>query len=99
MQDFSDWYIQGMDRCDDCGYEHEADMTCLEATDMWEAEYAREAAAEYAAEMRNERWFEDRGYWEAVAEEEWEAARGVVPFHVAMAEADAVAAANRVERA
>jgi hypothetical protein len=75
-----------------CGYEHDADQTCEQAEAMWEAYYADEAAAEYAAEMAAERYFEDRGYWEAIAHDEWEAARGVVPFHVALAEAEAAAA-------
>lgn len=40
--------------------------------------------AELAAELRNEQWFENRGYDEARAQEQWEAERGVIPFDVAM---------------
>jgi hypothetical protein len=75
-----------------CGYEHDATMTCDEAEAYWNDAWEWEARAEAEAEMRNERFWEDRGYWEGVAEEEWERSRGVIPFHVAMAEAEAAAA-------
>lgn len=58
--------------------------------------YELDAAAEadHAAELAVERWFEDRGYDEARAQEDHEARMGVVPFHEAMAAAaDAFAAA------
>jgi hypothetical protein len=53
------------------------------------------AAAEAAAEMAAERFYEDggsNGWMEAAAFEAWENARGVVQFHEAMAAADARAA-------
>lgn len=56
---------------------------------MFHASYAiEEAASEMAAELANERYFEDRGYDEARAFEDWEASRGVIPFDVAMREAE-----------
>jgi hypothetical protein len=62
----------------------------------WDHEMDRvaqaEADAEYAAEMAVERWYEDRGWMEAALQEEMEARAGVIPFHVAMAAADAEAA-------
>lgn len=50
-----------------------------------------DARAECAAEMANERWFEDRGWAEALAEREWEDARGVIQFEDAMALAEEAA--------
>lgn len=44
-------------------------------------------AGEIAAEAAVERYFEDRGYMEARAQEDYEAACGVIPFDVAMADA------------
>jgi hypothetical protein len=48
-----------------------------------------DARAEAEAEMAYERHLEDRGWMEAAAFEEWEASRGVIPFHVAAEMADA----------
>lgn len=48
-----------------------------------------DAKAEHDAEMAVERALEDRGYWEARAQEDYEAQMGVIPFDVAMAEAAA----------
>lgn len=45
------------------------------------------AEADYRAELAVERWYEDRGYWDARAQEDYEARMGVIPFDVAMAEA------------
>lgn len=45
-----------------------------EARDRAEQEVAE---ADAAAEMRNERWFEDRGYEDARAQERWEAEHGI----------------------
>ena len=44
----------------------------------WAAE--QDGKAEMAAEMANERFFEDRGYEEARAQEAWEMARGITEF-------------------
>jgi hypothetical protein len=44
----------------------------------WAAE--QDGQAEMAAEMANERFFEDRGYEEARAQEAWEMARGVYEY-------------------
>lgn len=46
-----------------------------------------EAAAEAAAELAYERHLEDRGYYEARAQEEHEARHGVISFHQAMRDA------------
>ncbi|MFC0504171.1 hypothetical protein [Micromonospora costi] len=54
-------------------------------------EIEADAQAEYAAELANERALEDRGYWDARAQEVHEAAMGVVPFDVALREALAAA--------
>lgn len=43
--------------------------------------------AERAAEAGVERFFEDRGYWEHRAQEDYEERMGVIPFDVAMAAA------------
>lgn len=51
------------------------------------ADEMAQQAGEIAAEAAVERYFEDRGYWEARAQEDYEAARGVIPFDVAMAQA------------
>jgi hypothetical protein len=47
---------------------------------------------DWAAEQAAERALEDRGYWDARAQEDHEAAVGVIPFHVAMAAAAYAAA-------
>ncbi len=39
-----------------------------------------EAAAERRAELAAERYWEDRGYWEAQAQDAYEASHGVIPF-------------------
>lgn len=39
-----------------------------------------QAAAEHAAELAVERALEDRGYWDARAQEDYEASHGVVQF-------------------
>jgi hypothetical protein len=44
----------------------------------WAAE--QDGQAEMAAEMANERFFEDRGYEEARAQEAWEMARGIYAY-------------------
>ncbi|MEU3452255.1 hypothetical protein ABZ671_01230 [Micromonospora sp. NPDC006766] len=55
--------------------------------------YQEEAAAEadYRAELAAARALEDRGYWAARAQDDYEAAMGVIPFDVAYR--DALAAA------
>ena len=42
---------------------------------------AEQTAAEVAAEEGYERWLEDRGHAEALAQREWEDAHGVVQFN------------------
>ncbi len=69
-----------MIRCGHCKGRHNTVADVKEC--MWEIQRDIDEA-----EMANERSFEDRGYWEARAEEDWEAARGVVPFDVAYANA------------
>ncbi|WBB94129.1 hypothetical protein [Verrucosispora sp. WMMC514] len=51
------------------------------------AEEEAAAEADAAAELAAERALEDRGYWDARAQEDWEAAHGVIPFDVAFREA------------
>lgn len=73
-----------------CGCCREVHASVAEVKDCYAQE--ADAAAEYAAEMAAERYYEEggaNGWMEAAAFEEWEAAHGMVPFHVAMAEADA----------
>lgn len=52
-------------------YEHSADAL---------AAYEEQYAAELAAESATERYFEDRGYWEARAQEDYEERHGVISF-------------------
>lgn len=62
-----------------------------EAQQAMEDAYEQEAAnADWEAEQRNERWFEERGYDEARAQEDHEARLGVVSFHDALREAERV---------
>jgi len=79
--------------CETCGGFHptvsEA-AQCLEAYDAYVDEL--EARAEQAAEMANERWFEDRGWEEALAERAWEDSRGVIQWEDARDAAEAAAA-------
>lgn len=51
------------------------------------AELDAQAEEELHAEAAAERYYEERGYWSARADEEIEAARGVIPFDVAYREA------------
>lgn len=76
-----------------CGNHHTADVVrhanvaaVRECYRRWQ-ELENDAKAEHDAEMAGVRALEDRGYWAARAQEDHEAAMGVVPFHVAMAEA------------
>lgn len=50
-------------------------------------EMEAQSRAEAEAEMRNERYFEDRGWAEAMAERDWEDSRGVIQFDQAYREA------------
>lgn len=52
-----------------------------------EERWEDEARAEYEAERAAERYWEDRGWQEALAQDEYEARMGVVPFDVAYANA------------
>lgn len=63
-------------RKDDFGLRSIEEKALLE---QWDEEMRAEAEAEMAVE----RYYENRGAEEDYAFEEWEAARGVVPFHVA----------------
>ena len=51
------------------------------------AEQVAEVEACAAAEQGYERYLEDRGYWEAQAQDDYEARMGVIPFDVAYAQA------------
>lgn len=50
-------------------------------------EMEAQSRAEAEAELRNERWFEDRGWEEARAQEDYEARMGMVDFGTAYREA------------
>lgn len=52
-----------------------------------DAEWAAQIEGELAAERAVERYFEDRGYWDAREQEDMEARRGVVQFEDAYAHA------------
>jgi hypothetical protein len=53
-------------------------LTAQEYAQMvWERQ---DAEAEIAAEMANERYFEDRGYEDARAQEAWEMSRGICEY-------------------
>lgn len=82
--------------CDNCREFHATVTEAAECLEAYEAyldyEGQMEANAEYAAEMANERWFENRGWEEAIAEREWEDARGVIQFEDAMRMAEEAAA-------
>lgn len=80
-----------------CGNHYAADIVrhanvaaVRECYRRWQ-ELEDDAKAERDAEMAVERAFEDRGYWDARAQEDYEARMGVIPFDVAMR--DALAAA------
>lgn len=67
--------------------------------DQLEAEYeAQQARAEWEADQANERSFEDRGYWEDQAFEQWERSQGVVDFGEALAAANRDAEAFLIEQ-
>lgn len=75
-----------MIRCGHCKGRHATVAQVKEC--MWEIQRdVNEERAERAADLANERSFEDHGYWDARAEEDWETARGVIPFDVAYANA------------
>lgn len=78
-------------RCGNCHERHANVVSVLAChEEAWAAEQA--GYDDWLAEQRYERALEDRGYWDARAQEDHEAAMGVVPFHVAYAEAMAEAA-------
>lgn len=66
-------------RCGQCHSRH-ANAAAVRECYEQDAEQAANAAAEFAAEAAVERYFEDRGYWAARADEDWERTRGVVGF-------------------
>jgi hypothetical protein len=73
-------------KCGNCRERHAGAKAIRLCYDTSKAE-ADQAHAEHAAEMAVERYYEDRGYWDARAQEDYEAAHGVIPFDVAYAEA------------
>jgi hypothetical protein len=62
------------------------EASLCEALDPWEGQQA--ANADYLAELANERHFEDRGYWDAREQEDYEQRNGVLSFQDAWSEAD-----------
>lgn len=77
-------------RCGHCStrWEVRRHATVADVRRCWIAtdEETAEAAAEIAAELRNERFFEERGFDEARAQEQWEADRGAISFRDALAQ-------------
>jgi hypothetical protein len=70
-------------RCGSCPNRHATVQDVREC--HWERDEAIATQRdELAAELRNERYFEDRGYDEARNEEDHEARMGVVPFGMAL---------------
>lgn len=91
---FDDYgYPAALDAGVRCGNHHRGDHIYHDSARAVQVCYRKAAddraqqAGEIAAEAAVERYFEDRGYWEARAQEDHEAACGVIPFDVAMAEA------------
>lgn len=78
--------------CDTCGGYHVTVGQAAECMDAYDAYDEASAQAEYEAEMANERWFENRGWEEALAERAWEDARGVIQWEDARDAAEAAAA-------
>lgn len=75
------WLESGV-RCGSHGAQrvyHESAAAVRTCYAVMRAEMAEQQALQ-EAEARNERWFEDRGYWEARAQEEYEERMGVIPF-------------------
>lgn len=66
-------------RCGSCKQRH-ALAASVKFCYAMQAEYRAEQEAEIAAERRNERFFEERGYWEALAQDEYERRNGVIDF-------------------
>jgi hypothetical protein len=66
-------------RCGNCGARH-ASAKAVNLCYLRGAELDAESAAEIAAEAAYERHLEDRGYWEARAQEDHENRYGVIQF-------------------
>lgn len=77
-------------RCGACPQRH-PNVDTVKACHAFRDEFAAQQEAELAAERAIERHFEDRGYWEAIAERDWEDRNGVIQFDVAFAAAMAAA--------
>jgi hypothetical protein len=83
----SGYTYQGI-KCGNCSHRHNtpADVkACYQASRDYEA---REAQAEYDAEMAIERYYENRGWAEQAAFERWEQDNGAVDFSEALAAAE-----------
>lgn len=63
---------------------------------MTQEQCDEQSRAEQEAELAYERHLEDRGYWEARADEDYERAMGVIPFDEAMRQAEREAQRNKV---
>jgi hypothetical protein len=63
------------------------DSQVLVYNGMTQEQCDAEARAEQEAELAYERHLEDRGYWEARADEDYERQMGVIPFDEAMRQA------------
>lgn len=69
-------------KCGCCTARHENVAAIRYCYDL-AAEFRAQQAGEIAAEAAVERHFEDRGYWEARAQEDHEARTGVIDFQTA----------------
>lgn len=73
-------------KCGHCAAKHSI-ARAVKLCKIAQEELDRQAEDEMHAEAAVERFFEERGYWDARAQEDYEAAHGVIPFDVAYAEA------------
>lgn len=78
--------VTGGVRCGACKVRHNSTAAVRYCHDLYRTQIA-EQEAEIAAERAIERYFEERGYEEARAQEAYEARMGVIPFDVALADA------------
>jgi hypothetical protein len=66
-------------RCGSCKGRHASTKAIKFCHALRDADMAQQEA-EIAAELRNERTLEDRGYWEAIAQRDYEDRNGVIQF-------------------
>lgn len=69
-------------RCGECKKRHHS-LKAIKLCCFTAADHKAEQEALYLAEMRNERSFEERGYWDGIAQDAYEARNGVIGFREA----------------